>query len=121
MAIRQREYKIPEDKRDEAKRLSRDASHANVLQQTAQSRLRKAMDEGDDRKATDAFDDLKARGLAFENAQAALLDFLKSLDASIETEPQNWMLAADDETLVYQPPRDGATFPGPQLLRPGRN
>ena len=121
MAIRQREYKIPADRRDEAKRLSRAASHANVKQQCAQSRLRKAMEDGVDIKATDAFDDLKAKSMESTSAQEALLQFLKDLDASIESEPENWALAPDDETLIYQPPKTGAHFPGMTLERPGRN
>lgn len=118
MAIRQREYKIPADRRDEAKRLSREASHASVLRQMAQTRFSKAMDAaGSDVEALQFFDDMKAKSLAAEKAQEALLTFLKDLDASIEAEPENWALAPDDETLFYQPPKTGANFPSQRLIR----
>lgn len=118
MSIRQREYKIPADRRDEAKRLSREASHASVLRSMAQTRLSKAMEAaGSDPEALAFFDDLKAKSLAAEKAQDALITFLKDLDASIESEPENWALAPDDETLIYQPPKTGAQFPGSRLIR----
>jgi hypothetical protein len=109
-------FKIPEEKRAQAKELSRIASHASVRSKLAQTRFSKAMDEAEsDQKALDFFDVMKARSLEFEKAQGDLMEFLKDLDATIESEPERWALSADDETLVYQAPDRSAGFP--QLQR----